>query len=66
MNTKLIMVLALGALFIAAPGCSSTRHEHKGTAHMHNRPSSNGRKKIHRHIQPVRDDDAPAGARGRP
>ena len=51
MNIKLIMALALGALFIAAPGCSTTRCERKGPAHMHHRPGSNVRKRIHRHTK---------------
>ena len=53
MNIKLIAAFALCALFIAAPGCTSTRRVRTGPAHIHHRPGSNTRTKIHRHSKLV-------------
>ena len=63
MKLKSIAALMLGALFIVAPGCGTTRREYTGPAHMHHRPGSNARKKIHRHSRPVRNTDSSKAAK---
>ena len=63
MKLKPIAAIMLCALFIAAPGCGTTGAVHKGPAHMHHRPGSNARKKIHRHSRPVRNTDSSKAAK---